>query len=125
MTPFQQQFSILKGVYGNAFTQDLPSGAVIIVLPDFPLPGGWSQNRTEIRFVAPVGFPLAKPDCFWADPNLRLNGGAMPQSSNLTPIPETTEPRLWFSWHTAQWNPNRDNLMTYLRVIEKRLQEIR
>jgi hypothetical protein len=74
-----------------------------------------------IKFIAPVGYPLSRPDCFWADVDLRLTSGSMPQNSANNPIPHRVENHLWFSWHLASWNPNSDNLLTYLNVIKRRL----
>jgi Prokaryotic E2 family E len=118
-----QQFVVLKDYYPLAELRTLPSGAHLITLPNVPLPQGWSQPQTTLFFIAPVGYPLAKPDCFWADHNLRLSHGGMPQAANITPIPEINQPQLWFSWHTEHWNPNRDNLLTYLRVIQGRFKK--
>jgi hypothetical protein len=124
MTPVQEQFELLKSEFPTATLEQLPSGAVVIAIPDFALPPGWLQQTTTVRFLAPVGYPLAKPDCFWASPELRLQSGGMPQATNQTPMPEFNgAPLLCFSWHTSQWNPNRDNLLTYARVIERRLRQ--
>jgi hypothetical protein len=124
MTPLQQQFEALRAEYASATLEPLSSGAALVSIPDFPLPSGWSAALTTVRFLAPVGYPLAKPDCFWASPELRLQNGGMPQSTNQTPIPETNgAAQLWFSWHVNQWNPNRDGLVTYVRVIEQRLRQ--
>lgn len=77
---------------------------------------------TAVRLIVPLGYPMARPDCFWADASLRLAGGGMPQNSAPTPVPETAEPALWFSWHLTQpWDPARDNLLTWLAVIVGRL----
>lgn len=125
MTPLQEQFEILKTYYPNATSEALPSGAVLIVIPDFPLPEGWSHNTTQVKFLAPIGYPFAKPDCFWAHSELRLKSSAMPASANISPIPEISQSHLWFSWHVGQWNPSRDSLLTYVRVIETRLKDPR
>jgi E2/UBC family protein E len=125
VTPLQEQFEILKSEYPEASIQQLPSGAALIVIPSFSLPKGWSQDKTTIKFIAPVGYPFAKPDCFWVDQNVRLQNQTMPQSSGLNAIPEVGGNHLWFSWHVGQWNPNRDNLSTYVRVIEERLKDPR
>lgn len=124
MTPLEQQFENLKAEYCAVTLEPLPSGAALISIPDFPLPPGWSQPRTTLRFLAPVGYPLAKPDSFWASPELRLQDGAMPLNTNQSAIPEVnSSPQLMFSWHLGQWNPSRDGLRTYLRVIEQRLRQ--
>lgn len=126
MTPIQQQFQILKDQYEGASLQPLPSGAFLITIPDYKIPEGWSHDKVKIKFIVPIGYPLAKPDCFWVDPQqLRLSGGAMPQNSNIQSIPEVNENHLWFSWHIAKWNPNRDSLSSYIKVIEARLRELR
>jgi len=125
MTPLQQQFDALRAEFPSATIEPLPSGAALISIPEFQLPPGWSQPRTTVRFLAPVGYPLAKPDSFWASPQLRLQNGAMPQAANQSPVPEVNgAPQLMFSWHLGKWNPNRDCLLTYLRVIEQRLRQV-
>jgi hypothetical protein len=123
MTPLEEQFALLKTVAEQAALSMLPSGAAIVSVPRFVLPAGWSRPDTTVRFFAPVGYPFAKPDCFWVDPDLRLSSGAMPQNTQIQPIPETSEPLLWFSWHTTQWHPSRDTLVSYFYVIMSRLRE--
>jgi hypothetical protein len=119
------QFADLKAQpnCAGADLQLLPDGSAVLTIPNFPLPAGWSKPTATIRFVAPVGYPHAKPDCFWADPDLRLQSNAMPQATNITPIPGTAISNLWFSWHTTHWDPNRDSLITYLNVVRQRLKD--
>lgn len=95
-------------------------GTALITIPDITLPPGWNARQTTVSFLAPVGYPMAKPDCFWASPDLRLANGAMPQSANLSPIPGDPAARLWFSWHLSTWNPLNDTLLTYARVVQER-----
>lgn len=122
MTPLQQQFELLKAQYPSASCEALPNGAALITIYDFPLPAGWSQSATTVTVVAPVGYPLAKPDFFWTSPELRLGDGALPQAAMPMPMPESNgKVLLRFSWHINEWNPSRDNLVTFLRVIEHRL----
>lgn len=125
MTPIQQQFEILKNDFPAAVFQQLSSGAVLITVPNLRLPHGWSQENATIKFLVPVGYPYARPDCFWVDPTLRLSNGSMPQNSAINAIPETNESNLWFSWHVSQWMPSRDNLSTYIKVIENRFKDPR
>ena len=128
MTPLEVQFEILKSEFPTAHIQKLPSGAALIWISDFPLVNGWRPDKTVIKFLAPVGYPFAKPDCFWTSQEVRLKNGAMPQNSAINFIPENpqiNEMNLWFSWHAGQWNPNRDNLSTYVHVIENRFRDPR
>jgi hypothetical protein len=95
----------------------------LISIPAVALPAGWSKTQTTVRFATPVGYPFSPPDCFWADSDLRLANGGTPQSSAANNQCPDGSTHLWFSWHVGQWNPNADSLLTYLRVIRRRLDE--
>jgi hypothetical protein len=121
-----RQLEELRQVYpAGVEALPLPSGAVLIELKSVDLPSGWSKRTTSIRFVVPVGYPFAAPDCFWADQDLRIAPITQPQATNFQPIPEVNAPGLWFSWHVQGWNPSRNNLVTYAKVIEQRLKDPR
>jgi hypothetical protein len=123
--PIEDQMQHVRRVCHQAVTKPLPDGTTLVTLIDVPLASGWNQVTTTVNFVVPTGYPVAKPDCFYADGELRLANGAMPQSSRLEVLPGTGESRLWFSWHVSSWNPSTDTLITYLRVIQRRLTEVR
>jgi hypothetical protein len=125
MTPFEEQFAILKSECPEVFQRKFPSGAYLITVPSVKLSPGWSRDKIDIKFIAPVGFPYAKPDCFWAEPTLRLKNGGIPKNAQLQAIPEALDlpPHLWFSWHLGQWNPSQDNLSTFFHVIQTRLKD--
>jgi hypothetical protein len=122
MTPLEQQFEILRNCRADTTLQRLPDGSHLVIVPDVALPTGWSKPVVNVEFVAPVGYPLARPDCFWTDSDLRLCNGNVPKNTGGNPIPHIGPGHLWFSWHVASWNPNVDNLLTYLNVIKRRLQ---
>ena len=116
------QLDELRERFGEAHAQAMTSGTMLVTVPGVRLPRGWSKTSTTIRFLIPPGYPHAQPDCFWADADLRLASGAIPQSSGLNAIPEATEQGLWFSWHlTTPWNPNRDTLSSWMNSINDRL----
>jgi|SRR6266568_8324125 len=125
MTPLEEQFEILRTDFPGARLEHLPDGSNVIIVPSFPLPAGWSKGATEVKFIAPVGYPFSRPDCFWTESDLRLANGAMPQNTGANPIPNQSNPHLWFSWHVSAWNPNSDNLLTYLHVIERRFEDLK
>lgn len=104
---------------------NLPNGGVLIRVPAVRVTG-WNRPTADVLFVAPPGYPAAQPDCFWVEPsNFRLASGQTPQNSNDgNPIPGDTQPgraTTWFSWHVQSWNPSRDTLITYFKVILSRL----
>ena len=123
MTPLQEQFKILQDAYPQALLTQLPDGSNLITVPDFDLPPGWSKMKATVKFLAPVGYPFGRPDCFWADFELRLANGNPPQRSGFNPIPNAPGQHLWFSWHLSVWNPNSDKLLTYLYVIKRRFND--
>lgn len=123
--PVDDQLTTVRRLWPQALARPLLDGTTLVTIPDVPLPTGWSHSAATVSFVVPTGYPVAKPDCFYADVGLRLAHGAMPQSSQLNHLPGTNEPRLWFSWHVALWNPTTDSLLTYVRVIQRRLAEVR
>lgn len=120
----EDQLRALSILFPGSVGTRMPDNTVLVTVPRVRLPGGWSQQETSVSFLIPVGYPMARPDCFWADPNLRLAGGAMPQNVGVSPVPGTAEPRLWFSWHLQAWNPVTDTLLTYVRVIQQRFQRM-
>ena len=124
MTPLDQHLLLLQSYFKDARLEQRPSGSGLVVCESVILPAGWNKAQITVRFVAPVGYPIAKPDCFWADTDLRLANGAMPKATGFNPIPETPGSYLWFSWHVAHWNPNRDTFVSYFRAIQDRLESI-
>ena len=106
-------------------TSPLPGGAVLIRVPAVSVTG-WNRPAVDLLFVAPPGYPSAQPDCFWVEPSdFRLANGTTPKASNdANPIPGEppgARSTTWFSWHVQSWNPSRDSLKTYFKVIMDRL----
>src|SRR5712672_4248726 len=120
MTPVEEQFEILRGYENSAILQKLPDGSHLITIGGVRLPTGWSKPSTEIKFLAPVGYPFSTPDCFWSEPDLRLGNGSPPMNTGSNPIPHVGSSNLWFSWHLKSWNPNSDSLLTFWYVIRRR-----
>lgn len=125
MTPFERQLAVLKELHPAAASERLPDGSFAVVVPDLPLPEGWTAKTATVRFIAPVGYPQSRPDCFWTDPQLRLAAGQVPQNTGSNAMPHGPAPLLWFSWHVQTWSPNADTLTTFLNVIRKRFAELR
>jgi hypothetical protein len=101
------------------------SGTAVVTVPNVELPTGWNKPRTTVYFIVPNGYPMAKPDCFWADADLRLASGAMPANTGGNAGEGVPPGSLWFSWHANTWNPNKDALVTYMGMILGRLKEAR
>lgn len=122
--------SVLRPAEWSALCRRYPAATLlaqasppVIEVPGVMLGPGWCRAATRVWFVVPVGYPGAQPDCFWADADLRLATGGLPQNSGPQPIPGTTHQGLWFSWHLASWRPATDDVCTYLRFILRRLSD--
>ena len=110
---------------GDPRKTDLQNGGVLIQIAGVKVEG-WNRPTADLLFVAPPGYPAGQPDCFWVEPNgFRLANGSTPQAANDgNPIPGDVLPgrsATWFSWHVQSWNPSRDTLTTYFKVILSRL----
>jgi len=117
-----EQFAKLGELFPSAKIKEIGDGQSLVTVVDVRLPlEKWNRPATEVCFVVPRGYPLANPDCFFAEEGLRLANGAMPKNSALQSQPYFSGQRLWFSWHFQGWNPNRDSLFTYVKMIQDRL----
>ena len=118
--PADGHFERLQARYPDSTMVARADGSKHVAIPLVQLPPGWNQPETGIAFIVPVGYPVAAPDCFYADETLRLIGGAMPKNSALQPIPHTGETRLWFSWHPFGWSVARDDLLSFVGTVRRR-----
>jgi hypothetical protein len=127
MGPVDQQVELLKKqkYYSKAAVEHRADGSALVTISDFPVPPGWNKSSTTIVFVAPAGYPQARPDCFWADEDLRLANGGMPANSAINTGYGGPAPKLWFSYHPSSWNANLDTLFNYVKLIRQRLIDAR
>ncbi len=105
--------------YPTAVVTDRVDHTAVVAVPDLPLGPGWNRPTTEVLYLVPTAYPAAQPDCFYTGPQLRLAGGQLPSNTALNDL--DGRQLLWFSWHLASWHPHRDNLVSYLHFIERRL----
>lgn len=113
----------LEQAQSEASVTSQPDGSAIVRVGDVPLPSGWSRASTNVWWLLSPGYPAAQPDCFYADPELCLATGAAPANTGVQVLDGS--PLLWFSWHLKDWRPGRDDLLSYLRFIERRLADVR
>jgi hypothetical protein len=102
----EQERELLLQAYPTA---QLHIDALVVILPDYPLPPGWSHPRTDILFAIPANYPAGQPDNVCARPDLTLAGGAVPGNNQGL---QTHAGRTWlqFSWHVdpGDWKPHAD-----------------
>lgn len=118
-----KQLAVLQARFPGTTAQPLADEVFCVVVPEVPLSAAWSKPSTTVYFLAPAGYPMARPDCFWIEEQVRLANGQNPQSSAVpNQIPGTGISGLWFSWHLeCEWDPNRDTLCTWMNSILERL----
>ncbi len=125
MSPIlEAHFARLKARHPGATLTELPSGAALIEMSPVALCDGWSAREVTLRTLAPNGYPVAAPDCFWVEPNLTFGNNKVPKNSAINnAIPETKITGHWFSWHVhgGRWLANTHDLLTWYSVCEKRL----
>lgn len=125
MGPLQIHIERLRQRRPDAQVREVAGTGTMVTLPALALPQGWNKGSTAIHFFAPQGYPFSQPDCFWADEDLRLSSGAIPQSANCsTPMAGLGKGALWFSWHTQHWNASRDDLLSWIASITERLSKV-
>lgn len=110
-------------------------GDYLIIVPGVLLPKGYRETICTILFIVPPGFPGARPDHFFTDIEIRLASGAIPKATVIAhpegrgnfchPSWPQWSRSMWWSWHLQMWNPNRDGLYTYMKVITQRLNPAR
>lgn len=125
-TEFEELKTYLRDERGlEARMQRLGTGGHLVTVKNVPIGPGWTRTTTDVLFLAPPGYPGARPDCFWVTPQLRRAGGAMPQNCNdgtaIPADPAPGRPMTWFSWHLQTWDPNKDKLATFYKTVMKRL----
>jgi len=112
-------------------------GKHLIIVPSVMLPTQYDKTICTVLFIAPPGYPSACPENFFTDIDIGLTsrnrGDDQPKNTlkwsavhggnfhgNHWGPWKQWERCMWWSWHLQAWNPNRDDLYTYMRVIERR-----
>lgn len=121
----EQHFGVLQTKHPDATLQQNTDGSQVIIVPNLGLPRGWNRANVSVAFLAPAGYPLASPDCFWTEPELALEHGGIPQNTGQNEAAGIPHGWLWFSWHPSAWDANGSDLGTYLNVIRQRFHELR
>jgi hypothetical protein len=99
------QIERVRQDYPDLEVASQPDGSIRIFIKNFRLPLQWGRQSTNILVTLPAGYPQAMPSGFQA----QLDG------QNWT----------GFCWRPSTWNPSRDNVWKWIKLIEKFFEENR
>lgn len=121
----------LPAVFTQRLLKNFPSAAIqargdgtFVAQAPLTLPASWSVDTALVSFVVPIGFPSAAPAYFYTDMSVRLASGNSPFGTGQQTGPFGALMR-WWLWKPQHWNPNRDDLLTFVRQIEQRFIDLR
>ena len=100
--------------------ETIPGDEIGVVIRDYPVPAEiWNESAADLLIKTHPTYPNATIDMFWLDPPISLRRGVPASGATL----EAQFGKRWqrFSWHVGSWDPAHDNLLTYLAVVDDRL----
>lgn len=97
-------------------------GYIQVIFHQYGLPAVYTKPSTDLLVKLPMSYPNGRPDMFWTEVDIGLNGKQLPHQANVI---ETIMGKQWrrFSWHPQNWNPGRDTLTTYLEFVNSGLEK--
>jgi hypothetical protein len=94
-----------------------------VVFPNYTLPSGYNQSKSDLLIRLNPGFPDVPPDMWWFDPPLSLVNGRPLQATEVT---EHHLGRNWQRWsrhlNAGQWRSGVDSLESFLALIRRELE---
>lgn len=98
-------------------------GMTCVLLPEFELPGGYTQPKADLLLRLNPAYPDVPPDMWWFDPPVMRNDGvAIPATDHF----ENHLGRRWQRWSrhlpSGQWSSASDSIESFLAVISRELQ---
>ncbi|MDV4160578.1 multiubiquitin domain-containing protein [Rhizobium leguminosarum] len=94
-----------------------------LIIRDYPVPDGYTARITTLALMVPATYPQAEIDMFYAHPPLQRSTGAAIPATEATQVIGRLPFQRW-SRHrgaVAPWNPQRDNVVTHLALVESAL----
>jgi len=121
------ELDLVRTAYPDLKVQER-DGVQWMLIPDYPLPDGWSGKKVDVAFKMPAGLPGQQPYAFWVPPGLTLADGSPPgNTSGSIPTP-FGDGWLQFSWELDPWQPGATpeegtNMRDFARSFRNRFLE--
>ena len=111
----------LRTEFGGCEVRPQPDGSVVLALGPVALDSGWGQAESRVFLVVPPGYPDQRPQSFFADGGLKLASGSEPKCSGQNTV--AGEPATYFCWNPQVWDPSKDDLWKYAKLMAERFDE--
>jgi hypothetical protein len=100
-----------------------PDGWTFLMVPQYRLPDGFVPRVARLLIKLPPLFPDAAPDMFWVSPDVKTEGGGVPQGTSSESLLGTQWQR--FSWHLqpGAWRAGTSTLRDYMRCVRARFEK--
>lgn len=95
----------------------------LLIIKQFKLPIGYSQDAVDLLIIIPQGYPAAALDMFWVIPEVRIaSNNSYPVNADVF---ETFLGQTWqrFSRHYS-WRPYVDSVASHLNSVQRSLMQI-
>jgi hypothetical protein len=111
----------LRAEFGSCDARPQPDGSVVLAVGPVALNSGWGCGESRIFLVVPPGHPEQRPQGFFADGGLTLVGGTAAKCSGQANV--AGEAVTSFCWNPELWDPAKDDLWKYAKLMAERFDE--
>jgi multiubiquitin len=111
----------LHAEFGSCDVRPQPDGSVVLALGPVSLKSGWGRGESRIFLVVPPGYPEQRPQGFFAEGGLTLAGGAPAKCSGQANVGGDAVTS--FCWNPELWDPSKDDLWKYAKLMAERFDE--
>ena len=97
------------------------NGKYGLIIENFPLPSGYTVEKSTLMLLIPSGYPGSGLDMFYFDPPLSRSDGRVIGCSDSI---ETHFAQQWQRWSRHyQWNPGSDFLVNHIEYVRNELEK--
>ncbi len=104
--------------YPGTRAVDEPGGSVGLIIPELPIPPGFTSTTARILVRIPALYPTEKLDLFWLTPALARSNGAGLPNVMASGVVMANEQWTQISWHdNSPHDPSRISVLGFVRGI--------